>query len=95
LAADLDKQDFLDGDGTDDEDGWDLSVVLEFDMPPSKMLSFDVTLFRPPSFMAPPDVKFGRGAGPQWEEVLACSLILEMMLCKHDGTLYIDDNGHQ
>jgi hypothetical protein len=65
LAADLDEHDLLDGDGTDDEDGWDLGAVLEFDMPPIKSLLFDVTLF-PPSIVAPPDVKSGtegEGAG--------------------------------
>ena len=69
--------------------------VLEFDMPPSTLLSFDVALFRPPSFVAPPDVKSGRGTVPQREKAPVRSLISKMMLCEHDVTLYIDDDGHR
>jgi hypothetical protein len=79
LLADLDEHDLLDGDGTDDEDRWELGAVLEFDMPPSMPLWLDVT-FRPPSFVAPPDVKSGRGTGPPREKALVRSLISEMTL---------------
>ena len=91
----MDEHDLLGGDGTDDEDRWDLGVVLGCDMPPSKSLSFDVTLFCPPSFVAPPEVKSGRGTGPPREKAPVRSLISDMTLCEHDVTLYIDDDGHR
>ncbi len=87
LLTDLNEPDFLDGEGTDDEDGWHLGVVPEFVMPPSAPLSFDVT-FRPPSFVLPsPDVKSCRGTGSPREKAPVRSLISEMTLCEDDGRL--------